>query len=42
MEIGADQEKAVSDIFAGTAAYESMEIYNDYSGLPRVFQARKR
>ncbi len=42
MEIGADQEKAVSDIFAGTAAYENVEIYNDYSGLPRVFQARKR
>ena len=41
MEIGADQEKEVYDIFGRTTAFESMEIYNDYAGLPRVFQARK-
>jgi release factor glutamine methyltransferase len=42
MEIGADQQKEVFDIFRRTAAYDSLEIFNDYAGLPRVFQARKR
>ncbi len=42
MEIGADQEKEVFDIFKRTAAYESIEIFHDYAGLPRVFKARKR
>ena len=42
MEIGADQQKEVFDIFKRTAAYDSIEIFNDYAGLPRVFQARKR
>jgi len=42
MEIGADQAKEVFDIFARTAAFGSIEIYNDYAGLPRVFRARKK
>lgn len=41
MEIGADQRQEVFDIFTGTGAYKSIEIYNDYAGLPRVLQARK-
>jgi len=41
MEIGADQEKEVFDIFTRTAAYDSIKIFKDYAGLPRVFQARK-
>lgn len=40
MEIGADQRKEVFDIFTETGAYDSIEIYNDYAGLPRVLQAR--
>lgn len=42
MEIGGDQQKEVFDMFRRTAAYDSLEIFNDYAGLPRVFQARKR
>ena len=42
MEIGADQEKEVSNIFKTTAAYYSCEIFNDYAGLPRVFVAQKK
>ena len=42
MEMGADQKRAVLDIFQETAAYDSMEIFDDYAGLPRVFQARKK
>ena len=42
MEIGADQKKEVLDIFQKTAVYESMEVLNDYAGLPRVFQACKK
>jgi len=42
MEIGSDQQKEVLDIFTRTAAFDSIEIYKDYAGLPRVFQARKR
>ncbi len=42
MEIGSDQQKEVLDIFTRTAAFDSIEIFKDYAGLPRVFQARKR
>jgi release factor glutamine methyltransferase len=42
MEIGADQKKEVLAIIKRTAAYDSIEIFNDYAGLPRVLQARKR
>ena len=41
MEIGADQEKEVLDVFQKTAVFESMKVFNDYAGLPRVFEARK-
>jgi release factor glutamine methyltransferase len=41
MEIGADQGEAVSAIFKGIGAYESLAVHNDYAGLPRVFQARR-
>ncbi len=41
IEIGADQKKEVLDIFQKTAVYESMKVFNDYAGLPRVFEARK-
>ncbi|MGW8160981.1 MAG: peptide chain release factor N(5)-glutamine methyltransferase [Desulfobulbales bacterium] len=42
MESGSDQQKAILDIFARSATYDSIAFYNDYSGRPRVFQARKR
>ncbi len=42
MEIGADQQEEVFAVFMKTAAFDGMEIFNDYAGLPRVFQARKR
>jgi release factor glutamine methyltransferase len=41
MEIGADQKKEVLAIFQKTTAFDSLEIFNDYAGLPRVLQARK-
>jgi len=40
MELGADQGDAVSAIFEGIGVYESLTVFNDYAGLPRVFQAR--
>ena len=42
MEIGGDQQKEVSDIFSRTASFDSLAFYNDYAGLPRVFQARRK
>jgi release factor glutamine methyltransferase len=42
METGADQQNEVSGIFQGSGAYDSIKTFNDYAGLPRVFQARKR
>lgn len=42
MEIGADQQKEVLGIFKRSGTYDRIEIFNDYAGLPRVFQARKR
>jgi len=41
LEIGADQKKEVFDIVKRTGIFDSIAIYNDYAGLPRVFQARK-
>jgi release factor glutamine methyltransferase len=41
MEIGADQKKEVFDIVKVTGAFDNIAIFNDYAGLPRVFQARK-
>ena len=40
MEIGADQAEEVELIFAGNQ-FENINIYEDYAGLPRIFQARK-
>jgi release factor glutamine methyltransferase len=42
MEIGADQGEAVPAIFETMSVYESLAVHNDYAGLPRVFQARKK
>lgn len=42
MEIGADQGQMVSAIFQGIAAYDAIAVYNDYAGLARIFQARKK
>ncbi|MBC7362083.1 MAG: peptide chain release factor N(5)-glutamine methyltransferase [Candidatus Aminicenantes bacterium] len=39
MEIGATQEKTVLELFS--SGWGQMEILPDYSGLPRVFSARK-
>lgn len=41
MEIGADQEDMVLDIFTARAKYENLTVYKDYAGLPRVLQAQK-
>jgi release factor glutamine methyltransferase len=43
MEIGADQETEVYALFAGKAdaRYENVEVLRDWSGRPRVLQARK-
>lgn len=43
MEIGADQEAEVYSLFAGRAEkrYERVEVLRDWSGRPRVLQARK-
>lgn len=43
MEIGADQEAEVYALFAGSAEkrYEQVEVLRDWSGRPRVLQARK-
>ena len=41
MEIGAEQAHEVIDIFNKESVYGSIEIYSDYAGLNRVFQARR-
>ena len=41
MEIGADQGKEVMDHFHSIAGFDSITVYEDYAGLPRVFQARR-
>ena len=40
MEIGADQADLVINLFSGRQ-FENINIYEDYAGLPRVFQAGK-
>lgn len=42
MEIGADQKEYVMEMFQSHGLYESVKVYNDYSGLPRVLQARRK
>ena len=41
MEIGADQGEKVMDHFNSIAEFDSITVYEDYAGLPRVFQARR-
>ncbi|MBU0485025.1 MAG: peptide chain release factor N(5)-glutamine methyltransferase [Proteobacteria bacterium] len=40
LEIGADQGDYVLDIFRSLHDYDKLHVYSDYSGHPRVFQAR--
>lgn len=42
LEIGAEQENAVLDLFGSLHAYEEVVVHKDWSGRPRVLQARKR
>jgi len=42
MEIGSDQADAVHDLFLSFQDYNNLMVYNDYSGLPRVFQVRRK
>lgn len=41
MEIGADQEACVLELFSSMQNYESIRVIRDYAGLPRVLQARR-
>jgi release factor glutamine methyltransferase len=41
MEIGAEQDRHVVNHFSSIGGFDSMKVYEDYAGLPRVFQARK-
>ena len=41
MEIGEDQGEEVMDHFNSIAGFDSIAVYKDYAGLPRVFQARR-
>jgi release factor glutamine methyltransferase len=41
MEIGADQGELVMDLFDSLGSFESLVVYDDYAGLPRIFHARK-
>lgn len=42
MEIGADQQKAVLDLFGATPFFEQIEVRPDFAGLPRILQARRQ
>lgn len=41
MEIGADQEDYVLNIFDSYGLYDNLMVHKDYSGHPRVFQAKR-
>lgn len=41
MEIGCDQAEPVRRLFDSIAGFDEIQIHKDYSGLPRVLQARK-
>jgi release factor glutamine methyltransferase len=41
MEIGADQAAEVVNYFNGIAEFGRIKVFQDYAGLPRVFQARR-
>ena len=40
MEIGAEQFELVKNVFSA-CSFENCAVYEDYAGLPRIFQARK-
>ncbi len=40
MEIGAEQSELVKNVFSAWS-FENCTVYQDYAGLPRIFQARK-
>ena len=42
MEIGAGQAGFVMELFHSLSCFDTMHIYHDYGGLPRVFQARRQ
>jgi release factor glutamine methyltransferase len=41
MEIGADQGELVMDLFDSFGTFDSLAVYDDYAGLPRIFHAQK-
>lgn len=42
MEIGAGQSEFVLELFQSLSSFDTMHIYQDYGGQPRVFQARRQ
>ena len=42
MEIGAGQAGFVMELFHSLSCFDTMHIYHDYGGQPRVFQARRQ
>jgi release factor glutamine methyltransferase len=42
MEVGAGQADQVMKLFDAISCFEALKIHDDYGGLPRVFQARRR
>jgi len=42
MEIGADQEKGLLELFATRPDFHDLEVLRDYAGQPRIFKARRR
>ncbi|MGV1098770.1 peptide chain release factor N(5)-glutamine methyltransferase [Thiovibrio sp. JS02] len=42
MEIGFDQKEAVLNIFSSLPEYDSVQVYHDLAGLPRILRARCR
>jgi release factor glutamine methyltransferase len=41
MEIGADQGEMVMELFDSFGSFDSLVVYDDYAGLPRIFHARR-
>lgn len=42
IEIGSDQQQAVTEIFLSSTKYTQVATHTDWAGRPRVFQARKK
>jgi release factor glutamine methyltransferase len=42
MEIGADQKVEVIEIFKKSGHYVNVAVFDDYAGLPRILQARRK